>query len=75
METKNENSNVCGYCGSDMKPDDSGLLIIADKNTDDKKEVCICNECVRRLKVKIALNNMPKDDIKSFNDFLGRNNK
>lgn len=69
------NTNICGYCGKDITSEECGTLILKNKAGEIIKEIKICDDCSRRVELKINLSRHSKEDIKSLNDFLSRNRK
>lgn len=68
-------TNICGYCGNEIDVEESGILTVTDINGKIVDKVNICNGCLKRIHVKIALSRMSKEDVDSLDDFLSRKKK
>lgn len=72
---ENKQTNGCGYCGKNIASEELGTLTISDKEGKILEKINICNECAKRVQLKIALSRMPKEDVDSLADFLSRGKK
>ncbi|MBR5007852.1 MAG: hypothetical protein IKY09_02625 [Methanocorpusculum sp.] len=73
MEAKQD--NICGYCGNKLSEDKNGILTLLDKEGKLVDKINVCNGCLKRLHVKIALSGMSKEDVDSLDEFLSRSKK
>ena len=74
--TKKDNqNNVCGYCGNNIPESENGTLTITDKDGKILDNVKICNGCAKRLHLKFALARMSKEDVETLDNFLRREKK
>lgn len=68
-------TTTCGYCGNEIAENESGTLTIKNKDKKTIDKINICNACIKRLHLKIALSKMSKEDVESLDDFLSRKKK
>ena len=68
-------TNICGYCSNVITGNESGTLILKNKDGKTVDKINICNGCSKRLHVKFALSRMSKEDVDSLDDFLSRKKK
>ena len=65
-------NTTCGYCGNGIDVEESGSLTLTDIEGKTIDNVNICNGCLKRLHLKIALSKMSKEEVDSLDDFLSR---